>query len=193
MAQHDVLTKSAGQLAMRIEHFAWAALNEVLAISIAAAPFPTEYGGTIYLNPHSGALGQVGPVPGDPGTFIVDIKWERPNMGCPAGTRPVAWYHTHPAQQMMGMALDSKAFVGGDKYISDFEQIPGYVGVYDGTFWRYDPPSGPKPGEPVVVGDDGKLPVLGDGRFTLLNAKLRTTLKTNVQPTERATHPRSRH
>jgi hypothetical protein len=90
-------------------------------------------------------------------------------MGCPEGTVPVGWYHTHPYDKKNGWTYEAKAFIDGDAFISDNNNVPGFLGVFDGTFWRYDPP--PEAGAPVVL--DGPIKPLPPGRFVQLNRKLK--------------------
>lgn len=120
---------------MRVEALARQLLNKVLPESVNGRP--TEYGGMIYRNSGSGVLGSTGPFhkPGN----AVDIHQDEQNMGCPQGTLPVAWYHTHPFASFGQLHVAAKEFIDNDKAISDEHHIPGYLGVYDGTFWRYDP------------------------------------------------------
>jgi len=66
---------------------------------------------------------------------------------------------------------EAKAFIGGDEFISNNNNIPGYVGVFDGTFWRYDPP--PEAGQPVVL-DGSPIKPLPPGRFVTINRTLKT-------------------
>lgn len=102
-----------------------------------------EWGGVIHRHASSGAIGSTGPFLGYSSTGV-DIEQDKPNMGCPEGTLPVAWYHTHPVAEVYTLGKLCKAdwdkFIGGDKTISDSHNIPGYVGTFDGRFWRYLPP-----------------------------------------------------
>jgi hypothetical protein len=163
--------KGPDQFGIRLEDFAYKLLNDVLAKSISAVPRPAEYGGVIYLNETSKQLGSMGPFIGPPGGYTVDIHWTDENMGCPLGTTPKAWYHTHPSATFGELHFLAKEFVDHDKEISDEKQVPGFLGVYDGTFWRYDPP----PYEATVLRDDGTVSQMGPGKFTPLNRKLRNT------------------
>ncbi|MGA2710294.1 MAG: DUF4329 domain-containing protein [Steroidobacteraceae bacterium] len=167
--------KGSDQFAIHLEDFAFELLNQVLAKSISNVPRPAEYGGVIYLNETSRQLGSMGPFKGPPGEYTVDIHWRDPNMGCPVGTKPKGWYHTHPSARFGEFHFLAKAFVDNDKDISDEEQIPGFLGVYDGTFWRYDPP----PYEPTVLTDHGLITQMGPGKFTQLNRRLKITTESS--------------
>lgn len=151
--------KALTPIERKVEAAARKFLNEVLPKSCNGVP--TEYGGIIHVDNTTGAIGQKGPIEGD-GTSVSIRQWEE-NMGCPEGTTPMAWYHTHPhyPRPEKGLTYAFREFIGNDKSISDEYKIPGYLGVIDGSFWRYDPPArggGPK------------------GNFVPLNGKLKTTL-----------------
>jgi hypothetical protein len=152
-------SKARTLVEQKVEDAARAFLNEVLPQSCNGTP--TEYGGIIWVRGATGEVGQKGPLH-EPGNSVSIRQWE-PNMGCPDGTTPMAWYHTHPhyPRPEKGLTYAYKDFIGNDKNISDDYRITGYLGVIDGSFWRYDPPSrggGPK------------------GSFVRLNGKLKTTL-----------------
>jgi hypothetical protein len=143
----------------KVEEAARQFLNEVLPQSCNGTP--TEYGGIIWINKATGEIGQKGPMH-EPGNSVSIRQWE-PNRGCPDGTTPMAWYHTHPhyPQPKKGRTYAYREFKDNDKNISDDYELTGYLGVVDGSFWRYDPPA--RGGGP-------------DGSFVRLNGKLNTTL-----------------
>lgn len=152
-------SKARSLIEQKVEEAARTFLNDVLPQSCNGTP--TEYGGIIHVDKVTGAIGQKGPLH-EPGNSVSIRQWE-PNMGCPDGTTPMAWYHTHPhyPQPKKGLSYAYREFIGNDKNISDDYELTGYLGVVDGSFWRYDPPSrggGPK------------------GSFVRLNGKLNTTL-----------------
>jgi uncharacterized protein DUF4329 len=159
--------KGPDHAAMRIEDAAYDLLNEVLPASL-KKPM-REAGGVIHRNISSGELGHTGHFFSEPGDNV-KIKADEPNMGCPEGTVAVAWYHTHPYDKRGEWTYEAKAFIGNDEFISNNNNIPGYVGVFDGTFWRYDPP--PEAGAPIVL-DGTPLKPLPPGRFVQLNRKLK--------------------
>ena len=132
-----------------------------------------EYGGVIYRYSRTGVIEQTGPFQGPIGAGTVNIRHKEPNMGCPKGSVPIAWYHTHPfVSNSQGMAYASKEFIDGDKAISDSHGICGYVGVYDGTFWRYDP--APVSRDNSATDADGNVVPEREGRFIQLADALKT-------------------
>jgi hypothetical protein len=157
--------KGPDHAAMRIEEKAYELLNDALPRSLTNPP--REVGGVIHRSTKSGKLGHTGHFFSEPWDNV-DIGANKPNMGCPEGTVPVAWYHTHPYDKKGGWTYAAKAFIGGDAFISDNNNIPGYLGVFDGTFWRYDPP--PEAGAPLVL--DGPVKPLPPGQLVALNRKL---------------------
>jgi hypothetical protein len=135
----------------RIEEFALRMLRQVLRKSLHGGPDgrPREWGGMIYVdNRNAGPAGN-GPLgftryEGD-SPIHVSVHDKEPNRGCPPGTTPVAWYHTHPTAEMVTNGGDYfttrwREFIDGDKELSDKYLLPGYVATWDQRFWRYDPP-----------------------------------------------------
>lgn len=160
-------------LATRLTALARAQLNVDLPRSLRDQ---CEYGGVFYRVSRTGAIEHTGSFTGPAQKGTVDIGHNKPNMGCPAGSVPVAWYHTHPfVLNSQGMAYASKEFIVGDKSISDGQRIPGYVGVYDGTFWRYDP--APQPRDNAIETDaQGRILPEREGRFIQLDGTLKTKI-----------------
>jgi hypothetical protein len=148
--------KSRTLIEQKVEDAARKFLNEVLPLSVNGPP--TEYGGIIWVNNTTGEIGQKGPMH-EPGNSVSIRQWE-PNRGCPDGTTAMAWYHTHPHYPQKGKTFAYREFIGNDKDISDDYELTGYLGVIDGSFWRYDPPS--RGGGP-------------NGTFVPLNGKLKTS------------------
>ena len=113
------------------------ALNGILAKSIQQRK---EYGGMIYAkNDHFFAMPPR--TQGNPTT--VDVGQRLPNCGCPPGTRPVAYYHTHPTYSVAGMKADYNVFDDPDKeVVTDYGLEAGYAGTLDGTFLKFDRKSG---------------------------------------------------
>jgi len=132
-----------------------------------------EYGGVFYRNSRSGMIKQTGPFQGARHENSVDIGTDKANLGCPPGTVPVAWYHTHPFDEAAGLHFEAKEFIDHDKAISDDNRIPGFLGVFDGSFWRYDP----APGADQVWTDPTTGKILPhEGRFIPLPERLKTKL-----------------
>jgi Domain of unknown function (DUF4329) len=189
MADPDTDTPDVQQPAgtpegQRIEEYARRALSLVLNKSVRGGPdgVPREWGGVIYVWESGGRdhrAGELGATVNEGYAMVnVDVHAWDLNCGCPPGTRPVAWYHTHPVDDFVAHGGDrfsaqSREFIGGDKLISDSLLLPGYVATRDGGFWRYDPPPQAivdgKPyfykGKPVVDGDK-------KGHYGMLKAKV---------------------
>jgi len=132
--------------AMVMDNTARAALNSCLATSIEKR---AEYGGMIYV-----LKGQVLAKPprtqGDP--TKVDVGTHEPNCGCPPGSAPVAYYHTHPTASIAGMTGEYNEVSDNDMdVVTDNKLEVGYVGTLDGSFMKF----GPKLPKPVVL--PGKL------------------------------------
>lgn len=129
---------------IKIEKAARAVLKGVLKQSIDDR---REFGGVIYRDNNTGKVGWTGPFRGY-ASGRVDVQQDAENRGCPAGTTPVAWYHTHPVKEFYniqnGMLITLHAewdkFIGGDEDLSNNWGLTGYVATFDGRFWRYDPP-----------------------------------------------------
>jgi hypothetical protein len=150
---------------IKIEAFARMLLAAVIDGSVAEK---REYGGVIFRHDFNGRLGAT-QAKGYSGTGVDAGTWNK-NRGCPEGTTPVAWYHTHPTKNVVTpdfgtVPTDWEKFIEGDKLISDSFLLPGYVGTMDHRFWRYDPPP------PALV--NGKpVPAEGPGTYGVLNGVL---------------------
>jgi hypothetical protein len=132
--------------AMAMDNAARAALNSCLATSIEK---PAEYGGMIYA-----LKGQILAKPpitqGNPNT--VDVGNHAPNCGCPPGSTPVAYYHTHPIASRAGMTGEYNTVSDEDMdVVTDNKLEVGYVGTLDGSLIKF----GPSLSKPVVL--PGKL------------------------------------
>lgn len=120
-------------------------------------------------------IGGTGPIEGV--TTTVDVGQHKFNFGLTGTLKVLAWYHTHPLKEklddkgnMMHFMWDK--FEGGDKWISDDKRVLGFVGMMDGSFWRYDP-------APEAL--DGKY---GPGGWQKLNPRLPLKPATLLLPTE---------
>lgn len=165
--------KNGTRSGMTVEDYARSILKGLIKQSV---DDHLEYGGVIYRHISSGELGKTGPFKGE-AAANVDIRVWAPkgktqkewNAGCPQGTKPIAWYHTHPVETMMVgddlMHFEWDKFEGGDKLISDSFLLTGYVATWDRQFWRYDYP------DPVMVNGE-PVPAEGKGSFVPLNGKL---------------------
>lgn len=165
--------KSGTRDGMTVEEFARKILAPLIGKSVSEQ---IEYGGVIHRHLKTGELGSTGPFKGDSPTHV-DVRIWAPrgktqkewNAGCPAGTKPVAWYHTHPAKFVMTrdglMNADWDKFQDGDQLISDSFLLTGYVATMDRQLWRYDYP------QPVIYNGE-PIPSDGKGNFVPLNGKL---------------------
>lgn len=129
---------------IRIEKTARTLLKGVLKQSVDDR---REFGGVIYRNDNTAKIGWTGPFRGY-ASGRVDVHQDMENRGCPAGTTPVAWYHTHPVKEfysiqngvLITLHAEWDKFIDGDEDISNNWNLIGYVATFDGRFWRYDPP-----------------------------------------------------
>lgn len=134
-----------------------------------------EFGGVIFHDSANDTIGGTGPIEGV--TTTVDVGQHKFNFGLTGTLKVLAWYHTHPLKEklddkgnMMHFMWDK--FEGGDKWISDDKRVLGFVGMMDGSFWRYDP-------APEAL--DGKY---GPGGWQKLNPRLPLKPATLLLPTE---------
>ena len=116
-----------------VDNAARDALNGILAKSIEEM---AEYGGMIYLQ--AGAPIAKSPVTqGYPNK--VDMGQDKPNCGCPFGTTPIAYYHTHPVVEKAGFHFEYNEFDNEDKAVAiDHDLDAGYLGSVDGSFIKFD-------------------------------------------------------
>lgn len=153
---------------IRIEAAAYYMLSRVIGVS---KHEELEYGGVIYLDQLTKKIHATGPIKGE--AVTVDVGQHKINLGLGENLKPAAWYHTHPLYELENIQFNNEPaklewdkFIGGDKEISDYRQIMGYVATRDGRFWRYDPP-------PEVL--DGNY---GPGKWGVVNfPEMRTGAK----------------
>ncbi|MHB1057029.1 MAG: DUF4329 domain-containing protein [Rhodanobacter sp.] len=108
-------------------------LNWILETSINSRD---EYGGIIYLQ--AGRYHATPPRTQGYGN-TVDVGQREPNMGCPAGTIPVAYYHTHPNYVVSrNLTADYNHFSDEDKDVARNSALDAYLGTLDGSFFKYD-------------------------------------------------------
>lgn len=114
----------------------------------------------------------------------VDVGLGEWNCGCPEGTEPVAYYHTHPtppdsidpASGMRG----SPDFSDDDKFIAWDSGIVAYVAGHDGTMRRYNPPPVPtvmvegRPVRTIPTDEEGKVLPIPDVPVITFNWTLKT-------------------
>ena len=93
-----------------------------------------EYGGMIY---RKGSLYHAtGPREGTGAS--VDVGHRETNKGCPPGTTPAAYWHTHPNYDAAGMTAEYWEFSDADKQVAKDADVDAYVGTLAGDFMRYD-------------------------------------------------------
>jgi hypothetical protein len=116
-----------------IERIAKKALNGILEKSITER---CEYGGMIYSSngqyhanePRTQGYGNT-----------VNVGQYEPNHGCPEGSVPVAYYHTHPNFSAGGIPMKYNEFSDEDKDLAKDLKIDAYLGTLDRSFFLYDP------------------------------------------------------
>lgn len=116
-----------------IEKVAKAALNKILAKSITER---REYGGMIYEldgiyhanDPRTQGFGNT-----------VNVGQYEPNKGCPKGSTPVAYYHTHPNFSAGSIPMKYNEFSDEDKDLARDLKLDAYLGTLDGSFFMFDP------------------------------------------------------
>lgn len=118
---------------VQLDKAAHEALNKILAQSIEEIK---EYGGMLYIE-----KGRCKAMParsqGEPNK--VDVGQYEPNCGCPDGTTPVAYYHTHPTYSIAGFKGDYNKMSDEDKDVAkDHDMDAAYLGTLDGSFYKYD-------------------------------------------------------
>lgn len=109
------------------------ALNEILATSIERRK---EYGGMICME-----AGRYKAMPArtqdEPAK--VNVGQYEPNCGCPEGTIPVAYYHTHPTHSVAGFKGKYNEFSDEEKDVArDHNLDAAYMGSLDGSFFRFE-------------------------------------------------------
>ena len=114
-----------------LEKVARDTLNSILGKSISKR---TEYGGMIYFL--EGQYYAKEPREGYGNT--VDIGQREPNCGCPEGSKPVAYYHTHPNFSAGGLTMKYNEFSPEDIDIAKDFKLDAYLGTLDGSFFVYD-------------------------------------------------------
>lgn len=128
-------TRASSKSDADVEQFVRTLLVALLPLSIASR---SEKGGVVCRNPHTGALTSGEILDGH--ALGVDIGLDEPNCGCPEGTKPVAFWHTHPtAGDTAGTVHGDPDFSKQDKRLANEHQITAFLGSFDGLFRRYRP------------------------------------------------------
>jgi len=126
------------------------------AILLESITYKREYGGMIY---RDGEIYKALKARTSYEACKVDVGVHGPNHGCPEGTQPVAYYHTHTAESVGGFKGKYNEFSQEDKnVVKDNGLLFAYLGSLDGTFLRYDLKLD-KPDEikPRLRNTDGKI------------------------------------
>jgi len=116
-----------------IERVARKVLNNILEKSITER---SEYGGMIFLQdghyhanePRTQGYGNT-----------VNVGQYEPNKGCPEGSKPVAYYHTHPNASAGDIEMKYNEYSDEDKNLARDLNLDAYLGTLDGSFFMYDP------------------------------------------------------
>lgn len=117
----------------QLDKAAHEALNAILATSIEERK---EYGGMLYIE-KGRCLAMPARSQGEPNK--VDVGQYEPNCGCPDGTTPVAYYHTHPTYSVAGFKGDYNKMSDEDKNVAKDQDLDAaYLGTLDGSFYKYD-------------------------------------------------------
>ena len=124
----------------RLDEFARDQLQIVLPPSIASG---FEKGAVICRDLASGKLSSTKVNTGTV-KHTVTVGTALPNCGCPDGTTPVAYYHTHPSKAgevaNTPGATVATGFSDDDLDVAKDYGLIAYVAGRDGSMWRYDPP-----------------------------------------------------
>lgn len=169
--------KEASRGAMTLEQTAFGLL---LGIMQQSYDKKVELGAVICRDTRTGVLASTRLREGVGGN-AVDVGLREPNRGCPSGSVPVAFYHTHPTDEVDGgdgaILHGDPDFSGDDKDLANEHQIVAYLGAFDGTFRRYLPAEQPTTmvdGKPVQMATDAEGKVLPKryNKPEILNGKL---------------------
>ncbi len=114
------------------EEAARKALNKTLKLSIERRK---EYGAMICLKAGKYVAFKAR-TQDEPNT--VDVGQHEDNCGCPPGSTPVAYYHTHPLYSQASLSASYNEFSDEDKDVAKDHSIDAYVGTLDGSFLKYD-------------------------------------------------------
>jgi hypothetical protein len=175
-----VQPKGSTKAEVALETQARALLAAVLPRSIRER---REYGAVMCRNNSTGALSATRLRSSSDSDSAVDVGLSEPNCGCPEGTTPVAFYHTHPHDRIVGangsVLHFDQDFSDIDRRLANDQQIVAFLGSYDGKFRRYAPPELPSTlvdGKRVLLATDAEGNVLPE-RFStpvILNGTLPT-------------------
>lgn len=159
--------RKGGQAGTGADEVARQKLNEINPISIAV---DEEYGGVIYRDDRSGAYSATGPrTSGEKHT--VDVGLREPNKGCPAGTTPVAYYHTHGKLSdplAGGLRFNDEDLIADDIEVAKQHEIDAYLATPSGRFLKYEYATGQTVQLSGTIAtqikEDKSIPVIRGGR-----------------------------
>lgn len=169
--------KGAGRGAMTLEQTAFGLL---LGIMQQSYDKKAELGAVICRDTRTDALAATKLREGMGGN-AVDVGLAEPNCGCPTGSVPVAFYHTHPTDEVDGgggaTLHGDPDFSERDMDLANDHQITAYLGAFDGSFRRYLPAEQPTTmvnGKPVqrLTDDEGRVLPKRYNKPEILNGKL---------------------
>ncbi|MDN4590982.1 hypothetical protein DBA29_21095 [Xenophilus aerolatus] len=115
-----------------LDEAAFAVLDKILVTSVNSR---IEYGGMLYSL--GGLIYAQDPVTQYERT-TVNVGHRAPNCGCPPGSIPMAYYHTHPIYSIGKLKGEYNVFSDDDIEVAKSVSIDAYVGTLDGTFLHYD-------------------------------------------------------
>lgn len=119
-----------------LENFARTKLTEILPVSINEK---VEYGAVIYKHNQSKKLGATKLCKSTESDNKVDVGLSKPNCGCPADTKPIAFYHTHPFLKVGELHMEQDFSTPEDKRLANDNRLIGFLGSADGGFRCYLP------------------------------------------------------
>ncbi len=116
-----------------LDAVARAALQKILLESIT---YKREHGGMICLD---GSVYRAMKARTSYEACRVDVGVHDENHGCPPGTQPVAYYHTHTAESIGVFKGQYNEFSPEDQAVAKDNGLrSAYLGTLDGSFMRYD-------------------------------------------------------
>jgi hypothetical protein len=148
MAKPNPQTKGASRLEMEMERVAREELDKILAKSIEKK---WEYGAVICAKPDGTCMSMPARTDQLPNTVNVGNREE--NGSCPAGWKPVAYWHTHPTYSVGGFLGKYNEISPEDKEIAVLERndanglmedrvLDAFVGTLDGSFLKWTAKTG---------------------------------------------------
>lgn len=173
---------------MALEQKAFELLSAILPGSVSSR---TEMGAVICRHRATGVLITTDLRTAGEG-LSVDVGLDpRNEHGCPQGTEAVAYYHTHPINEVsLGSDGDMHGdpdFSKKDKQLANEHQLVAFLGSFDGKFRRYRPVAVPTvmvDGKPIQMATDSEGKPLPEtfNPTEILNRKLPTQKPAALSP-----------